>query len=225
MAAVPITVPGVGESITEGILCAGSSPTDRSSRLESRSSSSRPTRPTTSFRPVRRASSRSPSRRARPWPSVPRSARLTPPTPFRGPDRLRLRHPPPPRRGLRVQLQRPHHRPRARLRPPLHPTAAPPRRPECHWRRPSAAWWPRTRSIPRASLPRAGQAGSPREMCWPTFKHQRQPAKKSRRLPPHQPWPLLAMPFRLVAWPSRPRAVITRRIPLPRPPVARRASE
>ena len=89
MAAVPITVPGVGESITEGILRTGSSPTAHSSRPESRSSSSRPTRPAPSFRPVRRASSRSPSRRARPWPSVPRSAHLTPP-----PLRLRLRHPP-----------------------------------------------------------------------------------------------------------------------------------
>ena len=190
MAAVPITVPSVGESITEGILARWLKPdgslvkageplfeleTDKASSVVPRRFDGRPQ--------DRRRGGRDRGHR--------RHGRHDRP---RRPHRPRLRHPP----GAAAVRSSRSAAPSAssRPRPPLHPATAPPQP-----RTPESPLAPAVRRLvaenqvdPRrvAATGRAG--GSPRETCWPTFKHQRRPAKRRaapraathrwRRLPP-----------------------------------------
>ena len=183
MAVVPITVPGVGESITEGILAALAE-ARRVRREGGRAALRAGDRQGEQRRPRLGLGgpARSPSPRARRSPSARSSARSTPTAQARPPPPRRR----PPARPRREPAARP---PGGRGRPRRAAPAdradggdAPASRP------PSAGWSPRRASTPPRSTGRAAAAGSPRRTCWPTWRRPpRRPRPRARNPPRRRP--------------------------------------
>ena len=188
MAAVPITVPGVGESITEGILARWLKPDGSAVKageplfeLETDKASNVVPAAVSGVLKIAVAEGETVAigatvgtidPKATPAPATPAAA-------------------------ARARLQRATAGARARPRPPA-----------CRSRRPSAGSWPRRRSIPPGSRPPAAADGSPRETSWRTSKPPQPRPLHSPRRPPLLPHPARrhAAPARLRRSPRDPPA-------------------